>query len=620
MSSSSHPLRPLGSVSEIDHVDLLSEQLGALIPGEEYSDVTFVVEQKRFPAHRVILAARCHYFRALLYGGMKESQPQAEVCLEETRAEAFSMLLGYIYTGRVSLSAAREEVLLDFLGLAHRYGLQLLEDSTSEFLRTILNTHNVCLVFDVATLYGLSALSSACCAYMDRHAPEVLASDGFLSLSKAALLTVVCRDSFAASEKEIFQALCRWCRQNGEAEATQEVMSMVRLPLMTLTEMLNVVRPSGLVSPDDLLDAIKLRSESRDMDLNYRGMLIPEENIATMKYGAQVVKGELKSALLDGDTQNYDLDHGFSRHPIEEDGRAGIQVKLGQAFIINHIRILLWDRDSRSYSYYIEVSMDELDWVRVVDHSKFLCRSWQNLYFPPRVCRYVRIVGTHNTVNKVFHLVAFECMFTQHPFTLEKGLLVATENVATVSACASVIEGVSRSRNALLNGDTRNYDWDSGYTCHQLGSGAIVIQLAQPYIIDSLRLLLWDCDERSYSYYIEVSTDQQHWIKVVDRTKVACRSWQTLKFDKHAASFVRIVGTHNTANEVFHCVHFECPAQLDTEVKEGSPGNSWPEAGTSTQHSIFSSLSKMKASSAVYLMRTVSTRSSRWLLGVTFSL
>lgn len=24
--------------------------------------------------------------------------------------------------------------------------------------------------------------------------------------------------------------------------------------------------------------------------------------------------------------------------------------------------------------------------------------------------------------------------------------------------------------------------------------------------------------------------------------------------------------------KVFHCVHFECPAQLDTEVTEGSPG------------------------------------------------
>ncbi|XP_063040344.1 BTB/POZ domain-containing protein 9 isoform X2 [Engraulis encrasicolus] len=583
--SNSHPLRPLSSAAQIDHMHLLSEQLGALLPGEEYSDVTLVVEEKRFPAHRVILAARCHYFRALLYGGMRESRPQAEVRLEETRAEAFSMLLHYLYTGRASLGEAREETLLDFLGLAHRYGLQPLEASVCEFLRTLLSTRNVCLVFDVASLYCLSGLAEACCAYMDRHAPEVLESEGFLSLSKTALLTVVRRDSFAASEREIFQALCRWCRHNGEGAECQEVMSAVRLPLMSLSEMLNVVRPSGLLSPDDLLDAIQTRSESRDMDLNYRGMLIPEENIATMKHGAVVVKGELKSALLDGDTQNYDLDHGFSRHPIEEDGRAtGILVRLGQPSIINHVRLLLWDRDSRSYSYYLEVSMDELDWVRVVDHSKFLCRSWQNLYFPARVCRYIRVVGTHNTVNKVFHLVALECMYTSHPFTLERGLLVPAENVATVMACASVVEGVSRSRNALLNGDTSHYDWDSGYTCHQLGSGAIVIQLAQPYMISSMRLLLWDCDDRSYSYYVEVSTNQQQWTRVVDRTKVACRSWQTLYFDGQAASFVRIVGTHNTANEVFHCVHFECPAQADSEVKESSQGPDQSPPETSSQH------------------------------------
>ncbi|XP_017319680.1 BTB/POZ domain-containing protein 9 isoform X2 [Ictalurus punctatus] len=552
--SDSHPLRPLGSAAEVDHMHLLSEQLAALVPAEEYSDVTFLVEEKRFPAHRVILAARCQYFRALLYGGMRESQPQAEVRLQDTRAEAFSMLLRYLYTGRANLSEAKEETLLDFLGLAHRYGLQPLEASTCDYLRTLLNAQN------------------------------------------SALLTVVQRDSFAASEREIFQALCRWCKQNSEDPGAREVMSAVRLPLMSLSEMLNVVRPSGLLSADELLDAIQTRSERRDMELNYRGMLIPEENIATMKHGAVVVKGELKSALLDGDTQNYDLDHGFTRHPIEDDGRsAGIQIRLGQPSIINHMRLLLWDKDSRSYSYYIEVSMDELDWVRVVDHSKFLCRSWQNLYFQARVCRFIRVVGTHNTVNKVFHLVALECMYTQHPFILENGLLVPSENVATVQACASVVEGVSRCRNALLNGDTNHYDWDSGYTCHQLGSGAIVIQLAQPYLLGSLRLLLWDCDERSYSYYVEVSTNQQHWVRVVDRTRVACRSWQTLLFERQPASFIRIVGTHNTANEVFHCVHFECPAQLDTEVKEGTPGLEPPNKDHSTQHAQHSQLQGLTA-------------------------
>ncbi|XP_068929706.1 BTB/POZ domain-containing protein 9 isoform X2 [Petaurus breviceps papuanus] len=525
--SNNHPLRPYTAVGEIDHVHILSENIGALLNGEEYGDVTFIVEKTRFPAHRVILAARCHYFRALLYGGMRESQPEAEIPLQDTTAEAFTMLLKYIYTGRATLTDEKEEVLLDFLSLAHKYGFPELEDSTSEYLCTILNIQNVCMTFDVASLYLLPKLTCMCCMFMDRNAQEVLSSEGFLSLSKAALLNIVLRDSFAAPEKDIFQALLNWCKHNPK-EDHAEIMQAVRLPLMSLTELLNVVRPSTLLSPDAILDAIKVRSESRDMDLNYRGMLIPEENIATMKYGAQVVKGELKSALLDGDTQNYDLDHGFSRHPIDDDCRSGIEIKLGQPSIINHIRILLWDRDSR----------------------------------------YVRIVGTHNTVNKVFHLVAFECMFTNKTFTLEKGLIVPMDNVATIADCASVIEGVSRSRNALLNGDTKNYDWDSGYTCHQLGSGAIVVQLAQPYMIGSIRLLLWDCDDRSYSYYIEVSTNQQQWTMVADKTKLPCKSWQSITFDKQPASFIRIVGTHNTANEVFHCVHFECPEQSSTHKEE----------------------------------------------------
>lgn len=39
-----------------------------------------------------------------------------------------------------------------------------------------------------------------------------------------------------------------------------------------------------------------------------------------------------------------------------------------------------------------------------------------------------------------------------------------------------------------------------------------------------------------------------------------CRSWQILEFEPCPVTFIKIVGTTNTANEVFHCVHFECPA------------------------------------------------------------
>ena len=43
------------------------------------------------------------------------------------------------------------------------------------------------------------------------------------------------------------------------------------------------------------------------------------------------------------------------------------------------------------------------------------------------------------------------------------------------------------------------------------------------YHFCTYRLLLWDCDDRAYSYYIEVSTDQKKWTCVADKTKEACR-------------------------------------------------------------------------------------------------
>lgn len=35
--------------------------------------MTLIVEGQRIPAHKVILAASSDYFRALLYGGMREA-------------------------------------------------------------------------------------------------------------------------------------------------------------------------------------------------------------------------------------------------------------------------------------------------------------------------------------------------------------------------------------------------------------------------------------------------------------------------------------------------------------------------------------------------------------------
>lgn len=110
-----------------------------------------------------------------------------------------------------------------------------------------------------------------------------------------------------------------------------------------------------------------------------------DENIALPHLGAEVIEGEFPEALLDSDITSFDMDKGFTLHYLEE-GHS-IVVRLGRPSIINTIKMLLWDRDTRSYSYYVEVSMDNQDWVRIIDYSRYLCRSWQSLHFEPRVVR-----------------------------------------------------------------------------------------------------------------------------------------------------------------------------------------------------------------------------------------
>lgn len=132
--------------------------------------------------------------------------------------------------------------------------------------------------------------------------------------------------------------------------------AQLRLSLISITDLLNVVRPTGLVSSEVILDAISARTQTRDSELSYRGRLLVDVNVAHPLHGAQVLQGEMRSYLLNGDTVNYDMERGYTRHTITDSPEQGILIKLGSQCIINHIKMLLWDRDMRSYSYYIEVS------------------------------------------------------------------------------------------------------------------------------------------------------------------------------------------------------------------------------------------------------------------------
>lgn len=90
--------------------------------------------------------------------------------------------------------------------------------------------------------------------------------------SKDALKEILQRDSFYAPEVEIFQAVWNWSKANPDCDI-REILDVVRLPLMSVEELLHVVRPANLVSPETILDAIQARLQAKDSDMRYRGCL-----------------------------------------------------------------------------------------------------------------------------------------------------------------------------------------------------------------------------------------------------------------------------------------------------------------------------------------------------------
>lgn len=540
--------------SHVHHLEELSECFEDIFLSPDHSDVTLVLDDgSEFPAHRLILAVRSSFFRAMMYNGFQESH-QKRVSLHETNSVAFKAILQYMYTSKIDFAGVELDILLEYLSLAHRYDLGQLMTAISEYFKEILKNENLCSIFNAAYFFQFGDLIDFCMQYSDRYADQLLDDPSFNKLSGDSLKELLGRDSFYANELKIFNAVRAWHTNNPTMkQASKELLDLVRLPLISQNELLNFVRPSGLVDADDLLDAIEIQTQKHSK-IPYRGCKSLDTNIIPQYPIVQPLSPEVSS-----------------RFTIEENISV-FHLDLGKPFIINTIIMdLNWKTEVNSFSYQIHIGMENRcdgHWTQVADYSNYVCRGMQRVFMEDTVVRYI-LIKVSDPMSFRLDASRIEAMYSSETMPVDPvtKIIVPNRNIATIENHARVVEGVSRCRNALINGDMTSYDWDTGYTCHQIGSGLIMVQLAQPYIISSMRILLWNCDDRFYSYYVAVSTNQDDWITIVDRTNEECRGWQELLFDPLPVVFIRIVGTRNSINEVFHVVHLETPSSVPIAIK-----------------------------------------------------
>ena len=80
--------------------------------------------------------------------------------------------------------------MLDILGLAHQYGFEDLEAAICDYLKDALCIPNICVIYDMASLYNLNNLKTVCEDFMDKNALAILSHESFYSLSPVSDIVI----------------------------------------------------------------------------------------------------------------------------------------------------------------------------------------------------------------------------------------------------------------------------------------------------------------------------------------------------------------------------------------------------------------------------------------------
>ena len=133
--------------------------------------------------------------------------------------------------------------------------------------------------------------------------------------------------------------------------------------------------------------------------------------------------------------------------------------------------------------------------------------------------------------------------------------VVQKGNVALASN-GTTVRGVRVGADNLLDGKSVKYTGGVGLAVDNLPC-EWTITFDRVYLLQEIRFLLYDLDQRYYRYAITTSVDGKEFAPLVDRSQGQWRGWQRITFSPRPVKAVRLFGLYNSANAAFHLVEFE---------------------------------------------------------------
>ncbi|RWS15651.1 BTB/POZ domain containing protein 9-like protein [Dinothrombium tinctorium] len=300
--------------------------LNDLYESKRLADITFEIDGEFISAHRSIVAASSPFFERLLC----ENQYFRKFSIKTT-IRSFRLLLEFIYSGNVDLTALSEQELVDLLLLCKQCELNALADFVSQRIdETTVNLENVGKLFQIAVDCAVPSFAEKCLQFIDLNSQSVVNSPEIFARFPSQLVeSIIGRDTFIAKEIDIFKALKNWCEVNNYQDL-KSFLPKIRLNLISIEDYLKYIQPTNLITEAQFLNSFRDAKKPRtsidanistisDME-NFGDDTLLEESEATQETLAYKFDFETFSAsfaILSGEETNNITEVTFT-HKIDD--------------------------------------------------------------------------------------------------------------------------------------------------------------------------------------------------------------------------------------------------------------------------------------------------------------
>ncbi|CAI5745069.1 unnamed protein product [Peronospora destructor] len=166
----------------------LSADLRTMLNNPTRSDVTFLVEGRRFFAHSCILVARCEPLEKMLDGRMKDGS-QSEIVIPEYSYDVFAALIEFLYADQVATLDSPDltaEFTLELHALADHYLIASLRSLCETALLRVLSVENVAIIIERISCDAFT-LKKRCSGFIMDHFARVITTPAFVGLPQELL-------------------------------------------------------------------------------------------------------------------------------------------------------------------------------------------------------------------------------------------------------------------------------------------------------------------------------------------------------------------------------------------------------------------------------------------------